>query len=520
MGCRGFLKVEEMKNIEEVAETCLNELIDRSLISVHNLSFDGKIKNCGMHDVIRELCLREAQKMNFVNVHGGMTDQNPCAESTMNRGRISIPNEDELARYCNSKAHSEAHSVIMVGSFILFMQELPFKLVRVLDIDLIGCATFPSGILHLIHLRYLALRLYPRLEQYLQFEEEVPSSIIDIPTSLSSLCYLQTFILILPFSIDSQYPLILPSEILTIPQLRHLRLDWNYLQYHELTLKSLVLKNLQYLSGLNPWYCTASAFRLFPNLKKLQICGVREDFCSRKDVYDFRNLDQLEELVFALRHPLSACFLESTTRSGSTLQDPLRFQIKMQGSPPADAVPPLVLPPPDAFPQKLKNLVLCGTCLRWKDLSIVGKLPKLATLTLTCDACVGEEWEVVNEGFPSLKFLLLQGLDLDYWRASCDHFPCLERLVVEDCEYLDSIPREFADITTLAQIDISYCPESVGNSAMEIQQDMQDNYGSSIEVHINQAINRHDVFSPIDLLLDSLRDMACMRSLFVPFPEN
>ncbi|KAK4727520.1 hypothetical protein R3W88_032437 [Solanum pinnatisectum] len=447
----GFLKVEDIKSIEEVAETCLNELIAKSLISVHNLSFDGKIKNCGMHDVIHELCLREARNMNFVNVHGRTRDQNPCS----------------------------AH---------LRVEELPFNLVRVLDLDLIGCASFPSGILCLIHLRYLALRLYPCLEQSLGFEGEVPSSLIDILPSMSSLCYLQTFILSLPFSIDCQYPFILPSEILTIPRLRHLRLDWNYFQYHELTEKSLLLNNLQYLSGVNPWYCTASSFRLFPNLKKLQICGVREDFCSHKDMNDFRYLDQLKELVFDLRYPCSSCFLESVTRSGSTRQDPLKFQIKMQESPPADDLPPLFLPPPDAFPQKLKNLVLSGTSLRWKDLSIVGKLPKLMTLTITCDACISEEWEVVNEGFPHLKFLLLQGLDFEYWTASCDHFPCLERLFIEDCEYLDSIPLEFADVTTLSLIDIRYCPESVGISAKQIQQDIQDNYGSSIDVHINQAM--------------------------------
>uniref|UniRef100_M1C8Z2 Resistance protein PSH-RGH6 n=1 Tax=Solanum tuberosum TaxID=4113 RepID=M1C8Z2_SOLTU len=56
----GFLKVEKTKTIEEVAETCLKDLIDRSLIFIHHFTFDGKIKSCGMHDVTRELCLREA----------------------------------------------------------------------------------------------------------------------------------------------------------------------------------------------------------------------------------------------------------------------------------------------------------------------------------------------------------------------------------------------------------------------------------------------------------------------------
>ncbi|KAF3643826.1 putative methyltransferase-like protein 5-like [Capsicum annuum] len=79
----GFLKVDEMKSMEEVAKKCLKDLVDRSLIFIHKESnFDGKIKACGMHDVIRELCLREARIMNFVNVVERKNDQNP-SEKTM-----------------------------------------------------------------------------------------------------------------------------------------------------------------------------------------------------------------------------------------------------------------------------------------------------------------------------------------------------------------------------------------------------------------------------------------------------
>ncbi|MCE0481718.1 hypothetical protein HAX54_039698 [Datura stramonium] len=48
------------------------------------------------------------------------------------------------------------------------------------------------------------------------------------------------------------------------------------------------------------------------------------------------------------------------------------------------------------------------TQLLWKDLNIVGKLPKLEVLKLAYDACEGEEWEVVEEGFAHLKLLLLK----------------------------------------------------------------------------------------------------------------
>ncbi|XP_016490889.1 putative late blight resistance protein homolog R1B-16 isoform X1 [Nicotiana tabacum] len=494
----GFLKVEEMKSIEEVAEKCLKDLIDRSLISIHYVTGDGRVKFCRIHDVIRELCLKEARNMNIVNFIGEKNDQNPSAQSmhfsSNSRGRTSTQlNYRIIVKKLARCPNNEARSIFFFNSKSGFMSELlPFKLVRVLDLSLMNFIVFPSGILDLIHLRYLALRLSPTVHYYLG--KETLSS-IDIPPSISRLCYLETFILGQPHYEAPRHPLILPSEILTMPQLRHLRLGWNYLHYHELTENSLVLKNLRHLSGWNPWYCTGSFFRLFPNLKKLEIWGVEEDFRSRKDLYDFRCLDQLEELEFHMSHlNYHACFLESITPSGATPQDPLRF-LKMPGPTPThtipptpDAVPPLLLPPPDAFPQNLKTLSLYMTCLWWKDLSIVGKLPKLEVLKLIADPCKGKEWEVVEDGFPCLKFLYLEEVDFKYWRASCHHFPCLERLVIVHCWCLDSIPQDFADITTLVRISVTGCAESVGISAEQIQQDMLDNYGSSsLVVHIGSV---------------------------------
>nr|XP_033517105.1 putative late blight resistance protein homolog R1A-10 isoform X2 [Nicotiana tomentosiformis] len=293
----GFLKIEETKNIEEVAEECLKDLIDRSLIFIHHLSFDGKIQCCGMHDVTqtRELCLREARNLKFVNVINGKNDQNPCAQSmhfsSKSRGRISIKdvNTEDIARcHCN-----EARSIFVFYRY-LKPDLLRFKLVRVLDLASLTCLTFPSWILDLIHLKYLTFPSW--------IQAWIPSS-VDIPPSISSLRYLQTFILKLG-NPEASHHFILPSEILTRPQLRHLCFDWNYLYYVEPTEKSLVLKNLRCLSGWNPFYCTSSVFRLMPNLKKLHICGVHQDYRCRSNDTVFQDLcylDQLQELKFQIK---------------------------------------------------------------------------------------------------------------------------------------------------------------------------------------------------------------------------
>ncbi|KAH0709974.1 hypothetical protein KY284_011401 [Solanum tuberosum] len=464
----GFLKVETTKTIEEVAETCLKDLIDRSLIFIHHFTFDGKIKSCGMHDVTRELCLREARNMNFVNVIKRKNDRNPYAQfinfSSKSRGRISIndASTEEIVRCHNSEARS-----VFIFHRHLRPDLLCFKLVRVLDLASLTCLTFPSWILNLTHLRYLALSLY--LQVWIN-----PSS-VDIPPSIASLHYLQTFILKLSNPKASQNDhFILPSEILTMPLLSHLLLDWNYLCYLEPTEKSLVLKNLQCLFGWNPRYCTSSVFRLMPNLKKLYICGVHQDYKCRSNDSVFQDLcylDQLQELKFQIK---KVCKEKQIVRR---VGHPGRGILKR--------FPPLILPPPDAFPQNLKQLAFTGTSLRWKDLSIVSKLPNLEALKLSYDACKGKEWEVVGEGFPHLKFLILKQLEIQCWRASSDHFPCLQRLFVKSCWCLDSIPQDFSEITALELIDISSCTEPVGISAKQIQQDIEDNYGASVEVRIS-----------------------------------
>ncbi|KAH0707801.1 hypothetical protein KY289_012877 [Solanum tuberosum] len=214
------------------------------------------------------------------------------------------------------------------------------------------------------------------------------------------------------------------------------------------------LKRFKCLSGWNPLSCTSSVFRLLPNVKKLQICGIPEDYIRKVKVFhDLCCLDQLMELKFKIR--------------------------KMLGS--AVYIISFALPPPGAFPKNLKKLAFRGTRLHWEDLEILGKLPKLEALKLGYDACIGTDWEVGEEGFPHLKFL----------RSICTCITgelvviSLERLVINHCWSMYWIPQDFVDITTFQLIHISDCAKSVGNSAKKIQQEIEDNYGSSVEVCIS-----------------------------------
>ncbi|KAL8517181.1 hypothetical protein ACS0TY_015410 [Phlomoides rotata] len=52
----GFLKPKEGQTLEEVAEDYLNDLVDRNLILADSWRWNGRIKYCKMHDLVREVC--------------------------------------------------------------------------------------------------------------------------------------------------------------------------------------------------------------------------------------------------------------------------------------------------------------------------------------------------------------------------------------------------------------------------------------------------------------------------------
>ncbi|XP_057786723.1 putative late blight resistance protein homolog R1B-17 [Salvia miltiorrhiza] len=63
----GFLRPVSGKNLEEIAKEYLNDLIGRNLLLIDDLDSIGNMKYCKIHDLLRDLCLREAKKERFYN---------------------------------------------------------------------------------------------------------------------------------------------------------------------------------------------------------------------------------------------------------------------------------------------------------------------------------------------------------------------------------------------------------------------------------------------------------------------
>ena len=81
----GFIWQIGNRNIEDVTEDYLEELIDRSLVQVATKMLDGGVKTCRIHDLLRDLCISDSSEEKFLEVHPNVS-LSPMGKSR----RISI----------------------------------------------------------------------------------------------------------------------------------------------------------------------------------------------------------------------------------------------------------------------------------------------------------------------------------------------------------------------------------------------------------------------------------------------
>ncbi|KAI3451640.1 hypothetical protein Pfo_008305 [Paulownia fortunei] len=139
-----------------------------------------------------------------------------------------------------------------------------------------------------------------------------------------------------------------------------------------------------------------------------------------------------------------------------------------------------------SFPLNLKKLTLSRFKLSWKEVSIIGRLPKLEVLKLLKVSMEGKQWNTSDGEFEQLRFLKLDNLQIAQWNASNEHFPKLVQLVLRNCTFLEEIPSSLGDIATLQMIQVELCCKSVAESAKKIQEEQQDMGNEELKVIISR----------------------------------
>nr|XP_043625517.1 putative late blight resistance protein homolog R1B-16 [Erigeron canadensis] len=317
-----------------------------------------------------------------------------------------------------------------------------YKLLRVLDMESLPVSVFPLDTTRLVNLRYLAIQAHNGSPQ----------------ASISNLFNLQMLIIL------SKKNVLLPKTIWDMVNLRHLYIKSGENQIEETCSGQMIendgclkgLASLQTLSQVSPLSCANICSRS-PNLRKLGFCG---PLISRLGDMEFPNLSSLVHLQ-KLKLLNTFC-LPEVTRSCN----------------------------PIMFPQNLKKLTLSNTGMDWEEMWTFSLLPNLEILKLKHQSCIGEMWETGDAEFRRLKVLKLHDLDMMQWVSSKDNFPRLQRLVVQRCLKLNTIPRELGQIFTLEVIEVNGCNFSAYNSAMEIQKEQEDDGNCFLKVQ-TKIRNRH-----------------------------
>ncbi|CAA3010149.1 late blight resistance homolog R1A-10 [Olea europaea subsp. europaea] len=419
----GIIKPTCSKTLEDIGEEYLLDLFQRSLILVQKKGFSGKIKTCTIHDQLRDLCIREAQKEKFFHVSEPSFDV--IQESTsMRRGLLPFSMSYVLepriksrvpfqGRGGSTSAHGlnpriKSRDLKPFFFFLIVEDSFDFSSLKVLHTD--GTGDLENGIQVLVNVRYFSCYFGCDIASIYKFRN------------------LQTII----FRCGVHK---LPPEIWKMPQLRHVKLKyWSSLPDPPISeIKGeensiIVLENLQTLSMINGFSWTEEVLKRIPNLRKLAICFEFEMESDWKE-YLINNLVRLTKL-------------ESLTCL-------IRFE---DSDYPVDNNFPVDI----TFLTSLRKLTLQGIKFDPSKLTILGSMPNL------------EEWEPNEEEFLKLKFLLLEQVELKHWIADSIHFPSLEHLKIFYCKLLDEIPVGFGEISTLQFIEL-YGSSSIVESAKKIE---------------------------------------------------
>ncbi|XP_049387362.1 putative late blight resistance protein homolog R1B-16 [Solanum stenotomum] len=418
-----FVKATSNKNLEVVAEECLQELVDRSLILTGKQRANRRMKSCKIHDLLRQLCLREAHTENVVHIMNGNAPMS--SEAIDDQRRVIFPLEIKEKQVFPTKHSSGITSItrsFISTKFYYFTRHnigitssivSQLKLLKVLDVLSVRL-DFSSVIPELVHLRYVAARIEGVL-------------------SLAKLRNLQTIIL----ARAEEAKLKQPVDIWRMTEIRHVDTEWPLYISNPLEAEQpLFLNNLQTLYLRNSPF-VAEIIRRTPNLKKLKILDDSEHPDWHAIIESLILLEELETLHIELGT------LDWMIFSG------------------------------DNFPPNLKQLKLSYTSIPWEDMKFLANLPNLEVLK-GYYAFKGTNWKVDEDVvFHKLKYLQIVTGDLQKWEVGSDNFPLLEQLILHRLYDLEEIPESIGEIMTLKFIQIEYCGSGVENSAKKIQEEQQ-----------------------------------------------
>ncbi|KAK0595431.1 hypothetical protein LWI29_006572 [Acer saccharum] len=417
------------ERMEVIAEDYLNELIDRNMVQVVRTTVNKRVKQCRIHDVLRDLLIFKANEEIFIEIHG-KTDFQPSIKSRHH----SV--HSNFARYFASEpAIPRLRSLLLFHHFELCyptrwmkVSHLDFicsncKLLRVLDFENVFIGHLPKVIGKLIHLRYLCLK---------------NSRLNKLPSSMRYLKSLQTLDLSGAVFLHE-----IPNAICKMGNLRHLYMNASLCKGK---LRIDTLKNLHTLSLVQINNLKLQTAGKLLNLRKLGV-ALDEDSDVSKFCNSIAELEQLESLHLVSSIPATSLpSLQGLSEVHRLTKLFLQGRIN-------------TIPGPREFPPNISQLTLQSSFLSMNPMDVLKQLPKLSILRMRNQSYMGDQMAISAGGFRLLNFLELEGLDeLQVLTIENGAMPRLRHLRISSCRELKELPVGIMSATTLQELEIIRMP--------------------------------------------------------------
>nr|GMD67392.1 disease resistance RPP8-like protein 3 isoform X1 [Ipomoea batatas] len=401
---------KEEREIEDVAEGYLNNLIARNLIQVSRSKYNGKIKSCRVHDILRSsLCINIGKKSKFCSVLGAKGARRVASNAKTITDNVKPNSETSKLRVlmCVSaeKHYGKEKELLKCIS--------SFKLLRVLSLEFDRDCTltcFPNEFWNLIHLTYFRLRV----------------SNLVIPSSIRNLKNLLTL------NIRGCGEVSIHPSFWKMKQLRHVLVDmenWRYKGTNQdrssiISSASVSLENLRTLEWVSIEIIQLAGVQSLSRLRRL---GIYSHF-GRKIEQLFSSmppLENLEKLSLSFIYPANIGGMLRLNLSGYHSLLKLRIKGCL-----------FKLPNVDAFPPNLVKLCLFYTKMDEDPMKILKRLPKLKFLKLIDGYGGLSVMDFSGEGsFPQLQVLHIQFFYKLGELISDEELgmPNLKKVILRDC---------------------------------------------------------------------------------------
>ncbi|KAL5164694.1 Disease resistance protein RPM1 [Glycine soja] len=417
----GFVKHETGKTLEEVGQQYLSGLVRRSLVQVSSFRIDGKVKSCGVHDLIHDMILRKVKDTGFCQYIDG------CDQSVSSKivRRLTIATHD----FSESIGSSSIRSIFIstgedeVSEHLVNKIPTNYMLLKVLDFEGSGLRYVPENLGNLCHLKYLSFR-YTGIES--------------LPKSIGKLQNLETL------DIRDTGVSEMPEEISKLTKLRHLlansscSIQWNG------------------IGGMT-------------SLQEIPPVIIDDDGVVIRDVGKLKQLRELSVVYFRGKHEKTLCSIIN--------EMPLLEKLLIDAADESEVIDLYITSPMST----LKKLVLRGTLTRLPNwisqfpnlvqlylsgsrltndaLKSLKNMPRLMLLFLSDNAYEGETLNFQSGGFQKLKALLLKSLNkLESILIDRGALCSLELFSLRELSQLKTVPSGIQHLEKLKDLYIEDMP--------------------------------------------------------------